>query len=239
MIEQARDIRTKHGIVDSFLYRPDGAGPFPAVLFYMDGVGIRQPLRDMASRLAQAGYVVLLPNLYFTHGRAETIKLDLSDRERLIALATSVKPAWVASLTSSFLDELTNEPGVKPKVGAVGYCMGGGFALTAAGRYPDRVAAAASLHGGRLATDQTDSPHLLAPNIRGQVYVGVAEIDPFLAPGETERLDQALKAANVRYQLETYPQVQHGFCVPDLPSYDPIAAERHWTRLLDLFRATL
>jgi carboxymethylenebutenolidase len=124
-------------------------------------------------------------------------------------------------------------------IGCTGYCMGGALSLTAAGTYGDRVAAAASLHGARLATDAPDSPHLLAPKMKGEVYVGVSEIDPYLAPGETDRLDEALKDAGTNATVEIYPGVHHGFAVPGLPIYDPEASERHWDRLLALYKRNL
>ena len=121
-------------------------------------------------------------------------------------------------------------------VGCVGYCMGGGFALTAAGTYPECVAAAASFHGGRLATDQPDSPHLLAGKIRAKVYVGLAGIDPYFTESEKNALKSALETAGVRLVLEIYPEVHHGFTMSDLPVFNRDASERHWERLLQLFK---
>ncbi len=106
----------------------------------------------------------------------------------------------------------------------------------AAGTFPDRIAAAASFHGGGLATDAPDSPHLLAAKIRASVYIGVAGIDPYFPDSEKERLQSALETAGVRYQLEVYPGVRHGFTMTDVPVYDREAAERHWQKLLQLLR---
>jgi carboxymethylenebutenolidase len=137
----------------------------------------------------------------------------------------------------AFLDSQASVAG--PKIGTVGYCMGGALSLTAAGIRPDRVAAAASIHGARLATDAPDSPHLLAPEMLGEIYVGVSEIDPWLAPGETDRLETALKKSGANATVEIYPGVQHGFAVPGLPIYDREASERHWDRLLALLARNL
>ena len=117
--------------------------------------------------------------------------------------------------------------------------VAGGLSLTAAGTYPDRVVAAGSFHGGRLATDAPDSPHLLAPKMRGEIYVGVAGDAPYLSPGETERIDMALRDGGTNYTVEVYPGAQHGFAVPDVPAYDRDASERHWEKLLDLFKRNL
>jgi carboxymethylenebutenolidase len=117
--------------------------------------------------------------------------------------------------------------------------MGGGFALTAAGTYPELVAAAASIHGANVATERPESPHHLAQRIKGRVYAAVAEIDPWLTPGETDRLRSALELAHVDHKVEVYAGVQHGFAVDDLPVYDRAAAERHWRGIGDFFGATL
>jgi carboxymethylenebutenolidase len=142
--------------------------------------------------------------------------------------------------TASFLEFLAAELSVaKQKTGCVGYCMGGPFALSAAGTFPGRVAAAASLHGARLATDQPDSPHLLAPKMRGRIYVGIAGIDPHFTPEEKQRLESALQSAGVKHTVETYPEVKHGFAVNDTPAYDRAASERHWQQILTLFSGSL
>jgi carboxymethylenebutenolidase len=125
------------------------------------------------------------------------------------------------------------------KTGCVGYCMGGAFALSAAGTFPDRIAAAASLHGARLATDKPDSPHLLAPKMRASVYVGIAGIDPHFTPEEKQMLESALQSAGVEHTVEVYPGVKHGFAVDDTPAYDQAASELHWQRILNLFAANL
>jgi len=223
--------------------RPDVSAP--AIIFYMDGLGIRPELRAMAERLASNGYFVLLPNMYYRAGEQPPIdvKTALSDpvqQKRLMALVQSVTNAGTARDTTTFLDFLSHDPRVKgAKVGCVGYCMGGPLALTAAGSFPDRVAAAASIHGANVANDRPDSPHLLAPKMRGKVYIGVAEVDPWLQPGETDRLKAALEAAGTNHTVELYPGVQHGFAANGTPMYERTAAERHWERILALFRETL
>ncbi len=235
-------ITTADGTVDTHFFLPEGPdqkrGPWPAVIFYMDGVGIRPVLFEMAERLASHGYAVLLPNLYYRHGPAAPV--DLSDRDRLMALVASVTNAGIVSDTKAFLSFLDMQEAVKgPKLGTVGYCMGGALSLTAAANFPERVAAAASFHGARLATEAPDSPHLQAVRMKGEIYVGVSEVDPYLSPGETERLEAALKTAGTNHTVEIYPGVEHGFAVPGLPVYDRDASERHWDRLLALFERNL
>jgi len=233
------EIRTQDGTVDTHFFTPDGQTPKSAILFYMDGLGLRQALFDMAARMASHGYAVLLPNLYYRHGPSQPIDM-VNGRDRMMELVMSVTNAGTMQDTKHFLSFLDTQPGLAgTKVACVGYCMGGPLSLTAVGTYTDRITAAASLHGARLATDAPDSPHLLAPRMKGEVYVGVSEIDPYLAEGETERLEGALKAADTNATVEIYPGVQHGFTVPGIPIYDREASERHWDRILGLFSRNL
>lgn len=245
MSENKVEIKTADGNCDCYVYDPPGNAPAPAVVMYMDGLGIRPDLRAMAERLASDGYYVMLPNLYYRAGayapfNMATMLTDEAERNRMMALVQSVTNAGTMKDTTAFLAFLDRQPRVKgPKVGCVGYCMGGPLVLTAAGTFPDRIAAGASIHGANLANDRPDSPHLLAPKMRGKVYIGVAEIDPWLQPGEMDRLKAALEAAGANYTMETYAGVQHGFAANGTPMYDREAAERHWQRILALFRETL
>jgi carboxymethylenebutenolidase len=233
------NIKTQDGVSDSHFFTPPGDSPAPAILFYMDGLGLRQALFDMAERMASNGYAVLLPNMYHRAGPASPIDMT-KDRDRMMQLVMSVTNKGTMQDTEHFLAFLDSQPSVAgPKIGTIGYCMGGPLSLTAAGTYPERVEAAASFHGARLATDATDSPHLLAPEMLGEIYVGVSEIDPYLADGETDRLDTALKQAGAKATVEIYPGVHHGFAVPGTPIYDRDASEHHWDRLLALFARNL
>ncbi len=234
------NVTTPDGIADGYVFHPPDKGQCPGVIFYMDAFGIRPALLEMAERLSSSGYDVLLPNLFYRAGNyppidPQVVFKDEPERDRLMKLMRSINHGLVTRDTSAFLDYLAGQSPVGSKVGCVGYCMGGGFALAAAGAFPDRVGAAASFHGGNLATDRSDSPHLLAGKIRATVYIGVAGIDPHFTESEKQRLQAALQAAGVRHQLEVYPAARHGFTMADLPVYDRQASERHWQRLLHLF----
>jgi carboxymethylenebutenolidase len=207
--------------------------------------GSRRPaFHDMAQRLADLGYVAFLPEIYYRHGEYQPFDMmtafgDEAERNRLFGMVRSVTKAMAASDTGAFLDFLAAQPHVTgTKVGTTGYCMGGGLSLTAAGHYPDRVAAAASIHGGRLADDAPDSPHLVADRIAARVYVAAAENDGSFPPEQAARLEAALKEGGVDHTIETYPAM-HGFAVPDNPTYDADADARHWVALADLYGATL
>jgi carboxymethylenebutenolidase len=239
------EIKTKDGVAPCQLFAPPQSGIFPAVIFYMDAFGVRPALCDMAERLASNGFTVLLPDLYYRSGPTrpfdpKTAFSGGTEKDRLISLYQSINTKLVMEDTASFLDFLHGQPSsAGRKAGCVGYCMGGAFALSAAGTFAGRIAAAASLHGARLATDQPDSPHLLAPMIRAEIYVGIAGIDLHFTREEKERLETALNSAGVRHAVEVYPDVKHGFAVNDTAVYDRVASERHWERILRLFSENL
>ncbi|MDX3612567.1 dienelactone hydrolase family protein [Streptomyces europaeiscabiei] len=242
------DIATRDGTADAYLVRPEGSGPFPAVLLYMDAFGVRPHLKKMADRLASAGYCVLAPNVFYRHGPAPVIQLpDFVDPvtrpelfQRLGPLIRSLTPEAAMQDADAYLYWLAECPTPKGgPVGVTGYCMGAGLALRTAGAHPDRVAAAAGFHGANLASTAPDSPHLLADRIEAELYFGHADQDRALPPEQVERLNAALASAGVRHRCEVYADAHHGFTQADTAAYDPAAAERHWVALLDLFARTL
>ena len=225
---------------------PSGEPPHPAVLFFMDGVGPRPALYGMCLRLAAEGYVVALPDVFHRSGAYEPDELmaAISDpdkrsawRDRFFNPATKAENAKADA--QAVFDYFDSRPDVrKGRYGTTGYCMGGFLSLSAAGHFPDRVAAAASFHGGFLASDAPASPHRLAAQMKAKVYVGCATDDPSFPDAMKQRLADALTEAKVSHQLETYAAA-HGFAIADFPTYDEKAAERHWEALLSLFESTL
>jgi|SRR6185312_14147365 len=239
------EIRTRDGRCPSYVYRPSGTGPWPAVLVYMDGLAIRPAMLEIGERLASNGYFVLLPDLFYRSGPYEPMdaKTVFSDPEKRKVLMekffTPATPANIMSDTQAFLDYLGAQRDVRSGgIGTTGYCMGGLMSLTAAGTYPERIVAAASYHGGRLATDAPDSPHRLAPRMKARVYVAGAIEDQSFPDDMKARLEKALSDAGVDHRIETYP-AKHGWVLRDTPVYDAAAAERHWQSMLALFDATL
>lgn len=238
-------IATPDGTADATLYTPDGGGPFPGVLFFMDALGFRPSMHQMAQRLSAAGYAVLLPDLFyraqpFAPFDGKAVWGNPDERARLMKLIASLDAGAARRDTTAYLDALAKQPGVRAgKLGCVGYCMGGRLAFTAAGTLPERVGAAASFHGGHLATDKPDSPHLHAPAIKAALYFGVADADPSCTLEHQQALASALQAAKVRYTLDFNPGVLHGWCVPDSPAFNEAAAERHWAHLLGFFGEAL
>jgi carboxymethylenebutenolidase len=212
---------------------PAGGGPWPAVIFYMDAGGVRPAVLDMAQRLADAGYAVLLPDLFYRYGPygpfvpkevfAGDVRAILGP---LMATTGNDKAADDTEALLAYLDTRNDVAG--RKVGVVGFCMGGGMALAAAGTYPDRFAAVASFHG--VATDAPTSPHLFAPKLKAEVYVASAENDGSYTREMAERLEKALAQAGLRYSTDTYPAA-HGWMMPDFPVYDHAGAERGWVEM--------
>lgn len=237
-------ITTADGTCPAVVVAPDGDGAWPAVIMFMDAGGVRPALIQMAEHLAGMGYVTLLPELYYRHGIYEPFNFatalgDPDERNRLMSMVASVTKEMAAADAGAFLDFLSGHAQVAgTKVGSTGYCMGGGLSLTAAAHHPDRIVAAASFHGGRLATDAPDSPHLVVGNITGRVYVAGAQNDASFPAEQAAHLEQALTEAGVDHTIETYPAL-HGFAVPDNPTYDAEAAARHWLALDQLFGAML
>jgi carboxymethylenebutenolidase len=239
-------IPTPDGDARAYVFHPEGKGPWPAVIFFMDAPAIRPALFQMSERLASYGYYVLLPDMFWRAGPYEPINMAEAfkdpDARRAIfgKLMGSTDTEKSTRDTGAFLDWLAKQPEVKgDKVGVTGYCMGAGLSLRAAGNFPDRIAASAGFHGGRLATDAPDSPHLLAPKIKAKIYVGGADEDAGFPPEQADRLREALTAAGVENTVEIYAGAKHGYAPPDMPAYDEAASERHWREMLALFDGTL
>ncbi|MEV6235823.1 dienelactone hydrolase family protein [Lentzea sp. NPDC051838] len=242
------DVITEDGTADAYLAHPEGDGPFPAVLFYMDAFGLRPHLEKMADRLAGAGYVVLVPNVFYRAGRAPVVELpeyiDPAARpglfEQIMPMLRSLTPDSLMSDARAYLQFLADSPlAADGPVGVTGYCMGAGLALRTAGTYPGRVAAAAGFHGANLASEADDSPHLLAGSVTAELYFAHADQDAAMPAEQVERLEKALTDAGVTHRCEVYAGAHHGYTQADTAAYNAEAAERHWTELLALFSRTL
>jgi carboxymethylenebutenolidase len=241
------EITTDDGICPASVFRASGsaAGPWPGVIFYMDGPGIRPVLFEMAQRLANEGFLVLLPDLFYRAGPYQPVdvKTLFSDPEKRAAHAkyfNSIDKTKAANDTKAFLRFLDAEDDLAgQKLGVIGYCAGGGMALTVAARYPERFAAAASFHGASLATDADDSPHKLAAHIKAKVLVAGADKDKSFPPEQAALLASAFKDAGVDHRVEIWEGVAHGWTMRDFAIYNQAAAERHFQELVALFSETL
>lgn len=241
MIEQTLDIETPAGQMETFLCRPERGGPYPAVFLLMDAPGVREELKDMARRLATVGYYVLLPNLYYRAGRDTFYGPDVltegsDDHKRMRAVRTKMTIPPVMDDVGAMLAHVDAAPEAKSgPVGCHGYCMSGPYALAAAARYPDRVAASASFYGTWLVNDAEESPHLSLAKMRGEIYIACAEHDDLAPMPMVQELKGLLDEAGTKGELEIYPEVHHGFAFPQRWCYDKAAAERHWERLFSLY----
>jgi carboxymethylenebutenolidase len=245
MIEQTLDIATADGTMETFVCRPERGGPFAPVLLLMDAPGVREELRDMARRLGTVGYHVLLPNLYYRAGRdtmfgPDVLEQGSADRERMRAIRTRMTIPPVMRDVAAMLAFIDGEKDAKKgPVGAHGYCMSGPYALAAAARYPERIAAAASFYGTWLVSDAEESPHLSLGKVRGELYIACAEHDDLAPLPMVEELRGLFARAGAAGEIELYPSVHHGFAFPQRWCYDKPAAERHWERLIALYRRRL
>lgn len=245
MIEETLDITTKDGAMETFICRPERGGPYPAVLFLMDAPGIREELYDMARRLGTSGYVVLLPNLYYRAGRdtkygPDVLEKGSAEHTRMRAVRTKMTIPPVMDDVAAMLAFIDGRADVKKgPVGCHGYCMSGPYALAAAARYPDRVAAAASVYGTWLVSDAMESPHLTLAKAKGELYIACAEHDELAPLPMVEELRGLFSRSGAAGELEMYPGVHHGFAFPGRWCYDKPAAERHWERLIALYRRRL
>jgi carboxymethylenebutenolidase len=247
VIEKMVDIRTPHGVMNTYVYHPEEDGPHPVVLFYMDSAGVREPLADLCRRLAATGYFVAMPNLYYRDVRWLDIDVDrLGDPaygatlELMWKLHHTLTPSLVSSDTGAMLEWLDGESAAAPsRIGALGYCMSGRFVFRAAGDFNDRIQAAACLYGVRYFTDEPDSAHLVAGAIRAELYIGMAQHDPYVPADMEGRLARLCAEAGMTHRIEVYPGVEHGFALPGRRVYHKASAERHWERLHALFRRRL
>ena len=238
------DVPTPDGTADAYLVRPAGDATVPAVLLFMDAIGLRPRLSEMADRIAAQGYAVLVPNLFYRGGRAPVVpdvvaRLQGEDRatvfQELGPFMSALTPDVSARDTQAFVDFLDAQPDVDAsRLATTGYCMGGNRSLRAAAQLGDRVVAAASFHGGNLAPDEADGAQHGAPQVRAELYLAHADEDPSMPPEQVERLERALSDAGVAYTSEVYAGAHHGWTMSDMPVHDDAGEQRHWDALLGL-----
>jgi carboxymethylenebutenolidase len=247
MAESKIDVNVGGGSAEAFLFTPSsGGGPWPGVVYLTDIMGIRPAYHQMAQRLADKGYVVLLPNIFHRGTKLPVLDFvpkmgDERTMKKMGELRAALSNAQMGPDGAAYADFLLAQPNVKgPKAGVVGYCFTGAMAVRMAAEAPDRIAAAASFHGGGLYTDQPDSPHLLLPKIAARLYFGHAVQDRSMPPEAIAKLEAALKAWDGAGESETYEGALHGWCVPGRPEvYNEPQAERAFAKLAALFDATL
>jgi carboxymethylenebutenolidase len=239
-------ITTDDGAADAYLARPgDDDGRRPGVLFLVDAFGLRPQIEQMADRIAGHGFVVLVPNVFYRHGRAPVLPMpDLEDpeargpfMEKVRPMMQELTPELIASDSRRYLDFLAEV--ARAPFAITGYCMGARLGWRIATAHPDRVVALAGFHGGGLVTDDEDSPHRSAGELTAEVYFGHADNDRSMTPANIAALEQALDEADVTYISEVYEGAAHGYTMADTSMYDEDAAERHYDALFALLERTL
>ena len=240
--ESEIDVTTPDGVSDSYFVHPS-SGSHPGVLIWPDAFGLRPAKRQMAKRLAESGYAVLVLHQYYRSQRAPIVNTtnfaEVSDTLR--PLMGTLNPETQVRDARAFIGFLDRQQAVDSnrKMGTMGYCMGGPFTMRTAASLPDRVGAAASFHGGGLVTDQPDSPHLLVPQMQAQYLFAIAANDDESQPEAKDVLRDAFSQAGLQAEIEVYEGALHGWCPPDSQVYDESKAERAWSRLLALFTRAL
>jgi carboxymethylenebutenolidase len=236
------DVTTPDGVADCFFVHPS-SGTHPGVLIWPDAFGLRPAKMQMARRLAESGYSVLVVNQYYRTQRAPIVSSTnfAEVRETLMPLMESLNAGTQTRDAMAFISFLDDQPSVDQsrKMGTMGYCMGGPFTMRTAAAVPDRIGAAASFHGGGLVTDADDSPHLLVPKMKASYLFAIAENDDANQPEAKDVLRDAFAQAGLPAEIEVYTGARHGWCPPDSTVYHEAQAERAWSRLLVLFEEAL
>jgi carboxymethylenebutenolidase len=248
------DIKTPDGTCDAAFFHLR-TGSYPGVVLWTDVFGLRSTFREFGRRLAAEGYAVLVPNPFYRTAKAplfdDPSKFDFGNpdnRAKLHALtAPAMAPGAVEKDATAYVNWLDSQRSVNKhrKIGTQGYCMGGPLVLRTAAAMPGRVGAGASFHGGGLVTDMPDSPHLLAPKIKAQLYIAIAASDDDKQPDAKDKLKAAFSAAKVSADVVVISGTQHGWCVPDVPMqpgkpvYDKANAEAAWAHLLLFYKSAL
>lgn len=246
-MSRAIDIQSADGTVDAYIFTPDHAdGPLPAVILLTDIGGIRGCYHDKAQTIADDGYAVLMPNIYYRDGAGSPVPEGKNFRDDdvlpgLFELTKKLTPEAQKHDSSAYLATIDAEPEFADgPVGVVGYCLTGGFALRAAADHPERIAAAAGFHAAGLAVeDDPNSVMHVVDRVKARVYFGHADKDDHLPPEQIGRLDTALANAGVHFATELYVGAMHGYTAADVPAYDEAADARHYKRLSTLFEETL
>ncbi len=242
--EQQAGITTIDGTIDAWICHPAGEGSWPAVILHTDIRGVREVFREMGRHIAAAGYFVLLPNLFYRVAREPVLDpgLSLQDeagRARVAELRAGLGPDELRRDHAVLLGWLPTRPQViSGRTAIVGYCFSGAVALQAAADFPEHIVAAASFHGGRLATDAADSPHRRATDIRARLHFGHAENDASMPEDAITLLEETLTRAGVTFSQRRHA-ARHGFTVADSAAYDAVEADQHWQDLLHLLDTTL
>jgi carboxymethylenebutenolidase len=251
MRERHVDIKTADGVMDTFITHPEtGGSPFPVVIVYMDIWGVREELYDVARRIGTVGYYAMVPDLYYRWGKVSFdfrndagqalsgFKLDPENRKKVSELWQKLTNKMAMDDTAAILDFLNREEHAhRGGMGSLGYCMGGRHVLCAAGEFPERFVAGASLHGTRMLGDTLHGPAplRLANRFNGELYCGFAEHDQHMSLDQIREMEAILAPYPVTYRYTVHPGAIHGYSLPERDVYDKQAAERDWEHIFAMY----
>ncbi len=244
MHEENIVIKTKDGNLDSRIFVTDKKN-LSNIIFYMDAPGIREELRNMARKIAQRGFNVILPNLFYRVGKEGQYPFDQKnysnkkiELNKMIETMNKTSNAMIESDTQFILEYLSKNFSNKP-VGVLGYCMSGRFVISCAAKYPDKIKAIASFYGVDIYTNKKDSPHLKAKNIKGEIYLAFAEKDYWVPEGVLKKIINYFSKISAKVNIEVYPNTDHGFAFPSRSTYVEEAEKKHWNELFSLYERNL
>lgn len=239
------NITTPDGVADCYFVYPS-AGASAAVLVWPDILGLRPAFRAMGKRLAESGYAVLVVNPFYRNAKSPVVAegasfQDPAIRNTVMPMAQALNATTHVTDAKAFVGWLDQQAAVDKnrKIGTTGYCMGGPMVMRTVASIPERVGAGGSFHGGGLATDQANSPHLLIPQMKASLLIAIADNDDKQDPKAKDTLGAAFDAAKVPAEIEVYTDAQHGWTVPDSAVYHEAQAEKAWARMLDIFGKAL
>ena len=252
MKEQTFLVETPDGKMETFLAMPDGDGPYPSVVLFMDIWGMREQLRNITRFVAAEGFACAAPSLYYRWGNnhfdyrhadgstKSIFTLSEDDRQQMLDYGSQLTDDMAISDTAALMGHLRGIDGVSHGyAGSFGYCMGGRHVVKVAAAHPDIFRASASFHGTFLVSDHPDSPHLGAPDIQGEVYFGMGEKDPFTPPDVINTVKQAFDAGPAKAIYSIHADTDHGYAIPDRDVYNKDATDADWKAVFAMFRRVL
>ncbi len=239
------NITTPDGTADCYFVHPS-SGASAAVIVWPDILGLRPAFRAMGKRLAESGYAVLVVNPFYRSAKSPVVAegasfQDEAVRGKVMPMAQALNADTHFTDAKAFVAWLDEQAAVDTsrKIGTTGYCMGGPMVMRTAAAVPERIGAGGTFHGGGLATDAENSPHLLIPTMKASFLIAIAENDDESDPKAKDTLRETFAANNLKAEIEVYEGTLHGWCPPDGAVYNEAQAERAWTRLLALFDTAL
>ena len=245
MIEEEITLVTNDGRLDFRVFY-NNKKKSPPIIFYMDAPAIREELREMCRKISSNGYNVILPNLFYRNGTEgnypfdqKSYKYNKEELNKMIETMNSTKNDMIIEDTKFILDFIDNEIDNNKKIGIVGYCMSGRFVVSVAARFNEKIKATASFYGVDIITDEKDSPHLQANNIKGEIYLAFAEYDVWVTDAILKRIKSTFSNLKIKSSVDIYKGTEHGFAFPERNTYKKKASEKHWKKLIEIFNNNL